>query len=414
VRSSSARSAVIAPEAELLVALGKPRPSAADWTRAAAAQANPAFTWTEAMRLARVHKVQPMLAWNLKARDAEAFAGLPPAVRQELGTALLAARTRRERYHTTLVPVFERLAARGIPLVLMKGAIVMETAYPPGARWLNDLDALVSVADRLVAVETFAEYGFRLTSALPEPDAYHQVSLVHDGDDRPPLCVDLHWDVVYRPRSPFTFDAAGIIRGARAIGFGGVRVLAMSDEETIVHYATQVFGQFFKTRLVRFADMCSLLDGAQMERLVAAAAAAGAAGITHTALGALALLDVTVPRRVLDDLAREQPRCAIGSELLVDYRWLLNDSEAAWGAMTVAKGAYLATPGQRRRYWLSLPSDLYRRSRREGSNLSAAQAVVSGLCAVALCGGVLLMLAGTSRKHGRVTSRMRDLLWRAP
>ena len=77
---------------------------------------DPAFTWAAALRLAGFHRVQAMLAWNLKSHDASAFARLPRAVRLELEAALLAARTRRLHYHAVVSSVFDRLNAQGNPV----------------------------------------------------------------------------------------------------------------------------------------------------------------------------------------------------------------------------------------------------------------------------------------------------------
>ena len=60
----------------------------------------------------------------------------------------------------------------------MKGAVVMETAYPPDSRWLNDLDLLVPFSHRSMAIEALCRNGFRVPSGVPDPDAYHQLNLV--------------------------------------------------------------------------------------------------------------------------------------------------------------------------------------------------------------------------------------------
>ena len=164
---------------------------------------------------------------------------------------------RRWQYHTTLAPVFDELEAGGIPFTLMKGAVVMETTYPHDSRWLNDLDVLVPVSDRSAAVHVFRQHGFRALYGVPDPDAYHQLSLVAEGDGVHDICVDLHWDV-YPDASPFHFDVHEVIARARPQRFGDRQVLGMSPEDVLVHYATQLFTDEFRPRLGRFCDMYSL------------------------------------------------------------------------------------------------------------------------------------------------------------
>ena len=80
----------------MLVALGKPRPSQRDWMLAEAALSSPTSTGRKPCAC-RGLKVQAMLAWNLKSREA-VYARLPKNVRTELTTAVLCARARRVQY----------------------------------------------------------------------------------------------------------------------------------------------------------------------------------------------------------------------------------------------------------------------------------------------------------------------------
>jgi Uncharacterised nucleotidyltransferase len=400
----------IAPEALLLIALGKPRPGDVDRIRANAAVSDAAFTWAAALRLAASHCVQAMLAWNLKSQDAAAFARLPRAVRLELDAALLAARTRRFHYHAVVSPVFDRLNAEGIPFALMKGAVVTETVYPADARWLNDLDVLVPVAGRSAAISTFVRAGFRVASEVPEPDACNQVTLTWSGAGAVAICIDLHWDVYPRNES-FTFDVSGVLNRARPMTFGDAHVLGMSPADTLVHYATQLFHDWFRVNLGRFCDIYSLLQDASPDRVLEAAFESGAAGITHTALRALSLLGATVPAGLLDSLAHRCPGCTVGSELLADHRWLFGNKPFG-GVLMVLRPQYLPSAGHRREYWSLLPRSLYRRERSEHSSLVASLRVARGLFS-ALAGGSLLQLLATTERQPRAgSSKLRDLLWK--
>ena len=399
----------IAPEEQMLVALGKPRPCEQDWVIAETALSNPEFDWPAALRLSRAHLIQAMLAWNLKSRD-DVYARLPRAVRTELTTALLCARARRVRYQQALAPVFDELESRGIPIILMKGAVVMETAYPPDSRWLNDLDMLVPVNHRSVAIDTLCRNGFRALSGVPHPDAYHEVSLVREGDAGSELTVDLHWQV-YPDTRPFRFDVKGIFDRARPQTFGEHQVLGMSPEDTFVHLATQLLNDHFQTRLLRFCDLYSLLSGSEPQRVSAIAAASGAAGITHTALSALLLLGARVPGDLLESLARGCPGCGIGSSFLADHRWLFGARRPAFGAISVITPFYFPDAGRRRHYRWSWPLMRYAYERGTGSSTFVASVeVVYAMVSLLMCSAVLVMI--TTAGPRAAERRLRDLLWR--
>ena len=396
------------PEEQLLIALGKPRPNQRDWQLAGAALSSSEFNWPEALRLSRSQRVQPMLAWNLKACDA-AYARVPKNVRTELATALLCAKVRRLQYHATLAPVFDELKAGGIPFTLMKGAVVMETGYPPDSRWLNDLDVLVPVSDRSMAMEVFLRNGFRVPSGVPDPDAYHQLNLVAETGV-PEICVDLHWNVYHDTRL-FHFDVKEIITRARPQRFGDHQVLGMSPEDAIVHYATQLFTDHFRPRLGRFCDMYSLWVDSEPHRLAAIASAAGAAGITHTALSALVFLGANVPRDLLDCLAHRCSGCSIASNFLADHRWLVGDRRAAYGAISVITPLYFPDARRRlecRRLWRL---NFYAEQRGFGySAFIASVLTVYAMMSRRMCSVLLLML--TTASPQAVKKRLRDLLWR--
>ena len=362
------------PEEQLLIALGKPHPHQRDWTLADAALSSSEFSWPEALRLSRSQRVQAMLAWNLKTCH-EAYPRVPKTVRIELATALLSAKARRQQYHVTLAPVFDELAAGGIPFTLMKGAVVMETAYPPDSRWLNDLDVLVPVSDRPAAMNAFLRHGFRATYGVPAADASHQLSLVAGGDGVHDICVDLHWNV-YPDTSPFHFDVNDVIARARPQRFGNRQVPGMSPEDVLVHYATQLFTDEFRPRLGRFCDMYSLWIQSEPHRVSAIASAAGAAGITHTALSALGVLGASVHRDVLDGLAERCSGCSIASNFLADHRWVVGDRRAAYGVITIITPLYLPDSRRRLEYRRLWRTNLYAEKRGLGYSAFGASLLI--------------------------------------
>jgi hypothetical protein len=397
------------PEEQLLIALGKPHPHQRDWRLADAALSSAEFSWPEALRLSRSQRVQAMLAWNLKACEA-AYARIPTTVRTELAMALLSAKARRRQYHVTLAPVLEELAAAGIPFTLMKGAVAMETAYPPDSRWLNDLDVLVPVSHRPAALNAFLRHGFRANYGVPAPDASHQLSLVTEGDGVHDICVDLHWNV-YPPTSPFHFDVDDVIARARPQRFGDRQVLGMSPEDVFVHYATQLFTDEFRPRLGRFSDMYSLWVQSEPHQVSAIASASGAAGITHTALSALGLLGASVHRDVLDGLAERCSGCSIASNFLADHRWVVGDRRAAHGVISSITPLLLPDSRRRLEYRRLWRLNVYAYKRGLGySAFTASLLMVHAMLSKRLCSVLLLMLRTAGPEAAK--KRLRDLMWR--
>ena len=396
------------PEEQLLVALAKPHTDQRDRTLAEAALSSAEFSWSVTLRLSRAQGAHAILAWNLKTYD-QVYERLPNQVRAELATVLLLAKERRFQYHAALSPVFDGLQSSGIPFVLMKGAVVMETVYPPGTRWLNDLDLLVPARYRSQAIEIFVRYGFRILSDVVDPDTYHQLSLVTDTDGLFTVCVDLHWDVYPKTR-PFYFDVEEVFARARPQSFGDHQVLGMSPEDTFVHYATQLLNDDFQTGFIRFCDMYGLWAASEPDRLVAIALATGAAGISHTALSMVILLGGSVPSDLLDGLARSCSGCNIASEFLADRRWLFGSRRMAVGAMNFLKPFYFPDRCRRQRYRWSFPLTFYVEQRRKGySPPIASLRMMRALLLMLLCGGLLRLTASGSRP---ATKYLRDLLWK--
>src|SRR5262249_40415149 len=151
-------------------------------------------------------------------------------------------------------------------------------------------------------IGTLEKNGFRRTNKVPDVNDYHELTLVNNGG-RTPLCVDLHWNIYPRglgcpigphpQMRPFHFDVPDVFARARPQTFGNQEVLGTSPEDTFVHYATQLFNDGFRHSFLRVSDLYGLaVAGLDSSQLVSIAAETGAAGITHTALRVLGLLDI--------------------------------------------------------------------------------------------------------------------------
>jgi hypothetical protein len=120
--------------------------------------------WGQTLRIADWHRVSPVLFCHLQPRrDA------PAAVLSALERGYLANAARSMFMTSALRGVVAALDADGIPVLLLKGAALVETVYPdPAQREMLDLDLLVP-ADRLdEATALVAPLGYQ-----PDPAAGH-------------------------------------------------------------------------------------------------------------------------------------------------------------------------------------------------------------------------------------------------
>ncbi len=395
-------------EEQLLLALAKPNPKEKDVSHAEAVLAMPDFKWSIVLDLARDHWVLPMLSWNLK-REERIWERVPKPVRRELTVAQIFARQRRAMYHKELAPVFEDFQTQQISFALMKGAVVMETIYPQGARLLNDLDILIPLERRSQALNIFLKYGFRLIAEIPDPMVRHQLSLVKEQGVIG-LAVDLHWDVYPKGR-PFYFDVNDVFARTRLQSFGAFQVLGMSPEDTFIHYATQLVNDMFRHAFVRFGDLYGLASsGLDPNRLVAIASATGASGVTHTALSAVNLLGHRVSDELLKDFLKTCPGGGIATEFLMNPHWFFGRGLLPLGAGPFLTSLYFADFQSRLKYWVTFPQTIYRHERKAGRSTIVAYYLAIRAMASMLMGGCLVLLSVFS--PAPVKKILRDQIWR--
>jgi hypothetical protein len=307
----------LAPEERLLLALSKAAPGRWDQQIAREALRNRAFSWERLIELASIQCVQPLLANALEADEQ-----VPRAVRAKLHRAHLLCQLRVARFLGALAPVTDRLAAESIPVMLLKGAALAATVYPPGMRPLNDLDLLVRRRDYDRVARILEECGF--TKVLRE--GFSEVETLRDYHEivferrlgKELLSVDLHWQIYPADRA-YQMSVDDLFREARPVELGPVRALAPTSEATLVHYATQLVNDGLRVKLSRVADLHALAcSGLDWDRVVVLARDAGAAGATHVALAFAVMQGAEVPPEISQRLARACRGCKPATDLVAD------------------------------------------------------------------------------------------------
>ena len=307
-------------EERLLLAIGKLEPSQEDQAVAHELLAANDYPWRSTLELAIAHRVHPMLAHNLE-NDASFKSRVPSEFQGSLRAVRTAAAMRRALYHHAIDPIMKLLAAENTRLVLMKGAAITETIYPPGTRLLNDFDILINKHDYLRVVSAFAACGFAKVfragrSEAQELDSYHQMALTKTlGGSQ--LTIDLHWLMYPAKRTFCQIDTPSLISRARQIQVGSTPWFVLSAEDILVHYGSQIVNDSLRVDYQRMADIYAVAKSlSSWDSTVDIAVGARAAGATHVALSIAAMLGARVPAWVFNRLWRACTGCNVSSTYL--------------------------------------------------------------------------------------------------
>jgi hypothetical protein len=283
--------------------------------------ADPADLDPALVALARRHRVSPLLA-ALCAGDA---GGAAAALRRDR----LRSAARTTSLAALAAPLLERLDAAGVPVLVLKGAVLGATVYrDPAERPMHDVDLLARRADvpavldaaRALGLERFADrhslaFDLRFGAA---------VVLTRSPHDLHAPSIDLHWRLLDHAA---VGDAAdGWLAGAWAraeaapAATGAARGLALPD--LLVHVAAHLALHHACDGLLGLCDLALLLRArgaaCDWDAVVAIARGAGLGAAVALALDAAhAVLGVEVPRDVRGRLAPASTRLRLARRLVV-------------------------------------------------------------------------------------------------
>ncbi len=198
-------------------------------------------------------------------------AGMAPPRGHEILEAALA---RAEAQELLLGEIVDRLAARGIPFVVLKGRPLDRKTGLTVPRWHRDIDLLVGPRDLAGAGEVLRSLGYHPRPGPRPPRSFHEPWALHARDRVGPL--ELHWDVT-PPGHAVRFPVERWLHepGRVELGWGDVPVPPAADE------AGYLAWHAFTRGIPRLRDLLSLaaawtsLSPGLRERAVEAAAVAG-------------------------------------------------------------------------------------------------------------------------------------------
>jgi hypothetical protein len=200
--------------------------------------------WPKVLELAIDHRVAPLLAEAL-AHDRGAV--VPAEVSKQLEAQCFRSSATRLLCESALADVLTLLRARGVEVLVLKGATVAHTAYArPELRLYHDIDVLCRVDDYPALHAGLIERGYTSAGTLeargtheqlahkPSPEESHSVRGFYDpsGD----MKIEVHFDALQlglrdRQREEFW-------RQSRRLELNGVELCYLGPEHQFLHLAT--------------------------------------------------------------------------------------------------------------------------------------------------------------------------------
>jgi hypothetical protein len=206
-------------------------PAALEAAREVAAQANTA--WEALLDPAYCRGMAPLFYSIVRGHGL-----LPPAVEDELRLAYFRNARRNVRLFHELEGVLRRLAAAGVPVVLLKGAALAESVYENLAvRPVGDFDLLVRHQDMSTALDVLAALGYEPASAEAHAGdalAYeNEVALTKPGEAA--CLLELHWSLFDSPYYQHKMPMDWLWQSALPMQIGPVSTLMLGPEAQVLH-----------------------------------------------------------------------------------------------------------------------------------------------------------------------------------
>lgn len=205
------------------------------------------------------------------------------------------------------------LAARGIPVMLLKGMHLAQFVYAePALRNMADVDIMVPRERLAEAERIFLDHGY---GPLPRPDldeyciwSNHLAKLTKPGAP----VFEVHWHIE-RPTSSFQIDLDGLWARSRAATLEGIPVRLLGVEDLVLHLVLHgsYHHRFDRSALKGLVDIDAVVvrhrDEIDWNALAQRAAEWGAAGFLYTTLQlTVDILGTPIPAAALRAIPRDR------------------------------------------------------------------------------------------------------------
>ncbi|HEX3160790.1 MAG TPA: nucleotidyltransferase family protein [Gemmatimonadaceae bacterium] len=335
--------------------------------------------WAALAEAASWHGLMTLLWQRLQALDAAHL--VPAATRRRLTDAETLDSMRSLARSLQIRELLTALHARGVPVVLLKGAFLAEHAYPCAAtRPMSDLDLLVPAPRLGTATAALFALGYAPASgaaAAAPGGGRHEPALRRRGR----LAVELH-RAIEPCMAPFSLCLPEVWARARPVCTEGVPALSLAPEDLLLHLATHMGrSHLLGASLVSVCDVAAWTERfggtVDWDALVHRARASGTHDFVHAALGlARRALAAPVPADVLpalggrpdNEVAIDHAVRLLGSPpaLLVGARSVSYPGESGWARARRIARALLITPARLRGGPMALAWEAGEHTRRDG------------------------------------------------
>jgi hypothetical protein len=275
--------------------------------------------WPDVLVTAEVEDLAPALAHALAAAG---WPGVPPAARRRLTDELASSRARHLLMSRELAGVLRHGRAAGIAVIVLKGAVLAEAAYPdPALRPFSDLDLLVRSADRFRMDAALRALGHRRVADEHSWDfdvAYDGATLYETPGG---VRIDLHWALLTEPRFLWNAGEAEIWERSVPITVAGEEARGLGREDLVLYLAAHLAVHHTLTGLRRYHDLARVLqrDVATLDWTVLLARAARwriGRALFFALLGARSLFEAPVPPAALAALRPRGARARLLATLV--------------------------------------------------------------------------------------------------
>ena len=210
--------------------------------------------WDYLLEEAHSRKVSPLLYRHLKDEE-----GLPEKVKEDLKITYYTNSARNIWLLSKLGEILQIFREGEIPVIVLKGAALLETVYPDiGLRPITDLDLMVHRKDLPEIKEGLSRLGYENSEAYPE-------DFVKEG-----LMIDLHWELINVTRvgsraKACKIEISDFWQNSQALRISGMETRVLSPEYLLIDLCLHLVFHHGLSGLVWFIDIAEVLRFYQEE-----------------------------------------------------------------------------------------------------------------------------------------------------
>ena len=221
--------------------------------------------WEAFATLAEDNATAPLVRWNLQRAGLDEH--VPAAVRARMGAIAETVKAKNAARLRVGCDMLARLAARGVPVVVLKGVLFAETIYGNAFyKKMNDIDILIRREDLDAIYAVYDELGLFSAAELVGGNPRKQEKFSHHAPpffSRDLACmIGTHWGLI-TPLAPYKLDYDAIWSRVRDVSIGSAPAKQMAPEDNLHHLCVHL--PYYKTGVREIADIYNLVRHAALD-----------------------------------------------------------------------------------------------------------------------------------------------------